>query len=75
MPRNLTLSEQMALLHNSLSGGPATVSDVNEVSSDEQGIHRFGPDDLILYALSGKTFFRISSGSRCRFFGPSFFYL
>ena len=44
----------MALLHNSLSGGPTPVSDVNEVPSDEQGIHRYGADDLILYALGGE---------------------
>lgn len=52
----ITPLEQMALLHNSLSGGPAPVSDVNEVSSseEERGIHRYGPDDLILYALSGE---------------------
>lgn len=47
--------EQMALLHNSLSGGAApTVSDVSLESSDDHQVHRFGADDLILYALSGE---------------------
>lgn len=44
----------MALLHNSLSGGPAPVSNVKEAAAEDHGIHRYAADHLILYALSGK---------------------
>ena len=48
------LPEQMALLHNSLSGGPTPISEAKEVVTTGDDAFRFGADDLILYALSGK---------------------
>ena len=41
----------MALLHNSLSGGPTPITEAREVADEA---FRFAADDLILYALSGK---------------------
>lgn len=52
MPANI--HEQMSLLHNSLSGGPPLTSEATD-SADEQCVHRYGPDDVILYALSVGT--------------------